>query len=212
MLTTEQFRKTLRADGLLAIVRGNDADACVRCVEVLADHGVRLVEISLTTTDALRAIERAAALGLDVLLGAGTLRSRADAEAVRSAGAVFAVTPARSSAEAAAAELDLPVLAGCFTPSEIARAHASGYIPKLFPAAAVGPTYVRALRDPFPDIDVVPVGGVDAEAAAAHLAAGALAVGVGAPLIGDAARGGDLDALAGRAVRLRRVVDEARPR
>jgi 2-dehydro-3-deoxyphosphogluconate aldolase/(4S)-4-hydroxy-2-oxoglutarate aldolase len=77
---------------------------------------------------------------------------------------------------------------------------------KLFPASLGGPAYVRALVDPFPDVPLVPVGGVDAAAAAAYLAAGAVAVGVGSPLLGDAATGGDLAALAERARQFRDAV------
>jgi len=71
--------------------------------------------------------------------------------------------------------------------------------PKLFPAALGGPSYLRGLRDPLPDVPFVPVGGVDIALAADYLAAGAVAVGVGSPLVGDAARGGDLAALDARA-------------
>ncbi|HZL81559.1 MAG TPA: aldolase, partial [Demequina sp.] len=70
---------------------------------------------------------------------------------------------------------------------------------KLFPAALGGPAYLRALRDPLPDVPFVPVGGVDIALAADYLAAGAVAVGVGSPLVGDAVRGGDLAALEARA-------------
>ena len=72
---------------------------------------------------------------------------------------------------------------------------------KLFPASAGGPAYLSALRQPFPDVPFVPVGGVGVAEAEAYLAAGAIAVGVGSPLVGDAASGGDLTALAERAAR-----------
>jgi 2-dehydro-3-deoxyphosphogluconate aldolase/(4S)-4-hydroxy-2-oxoglutarate aldolase len=72
-----------------------------------------------------------------------------------------------------------------------------------------GPGYLRALRGPFPGVPFVPVGGVDAQAARDHLAAGAVAVGVGSPLVGDAADGGDLGALRDRARAYRRIAEEA---
>ena len=82
---------------------------------------------------------------------------------------------------------------------------------KLFPAGIGGPPYLRALRDPLPGIPFVPVGGVTEALAAEYLLAGAVAVGVGSPLLGDAARGGDLDALRARAAGFLSVADPTRP-
>ncbi|WP_262403504.1 bifunctional 4-hydroxy-2-oxoglutarate aldolase/2-dehydro-3-deoxy-phosphogluconate aldolase [Actinomadura sp. CNU-125] len=94
----------------------------------------------------------------------------------------------------------MPVLAGALTPTEVAAAAASGVdAVKLFPASAHGPGYLKALRDPFPDVPFVPVGGVGRDEAVEYLALGAVAVGVGSPLCGDAPHGGDLDALRARA-------------
>jgi 2-dehydro-3-deoxyphosphogluconate aldolase/(4S)-4-hydroxy-2-oxoglutarate aldolase len=206
-MDSDTFRELLRTNRMLAIVRGRDPDAALRCVQVLADHGIPLVEVSLTGTDALRVIERAA--GHDVVLGAGTVRTADDARRAQSAGATFIVTPAATPGAVAAAGSGLPVLCGCLTPTEIVDAHDRGFLPKLFPAETVGPAYLRALRAPLPDIGVVPVGGVDVAATVDFLAAGALAVGVGSPLIGDAAHGGDLTGLAARARAFRRAVDGA---
>lgn len=116
------------------------------------------------------------------------------------AGADFVVTPAVCEGVTEAKRLGLPVLAGVMTPSDIVAARrlgADAY--KLFPAAqAGGPGYLKALRGPFPDLPFVPVGGVDDGAARDYLALGATAVGVGSPLIGDAADGGSTDALRAR--------------
>ena len=96
--------------------------------------------------------------------------------------------------------LGLPILAGALTPTEAIAAYAQGASAvKLFPASLGGPRYLAALRDPLPDMPFVPVGGVDAELAGQYLAGGALAVGVGSPLVRDAAAGGDLAALRARA-------------
>ncbi|MEU0156122.1 bifunctional 4-hydroxy-2-oxoglutarate aldolase/2-dehydro-3-deoxy-phosphogluconate aldolase [Micromonospora fulviviridis] len=200
----------LRQDGLLAIVRGADPDACVASVRVLAEAGVHLVEVSLTSTGALDVISRLARSGLPLTLGAGTVLTEQDARDARDAGAVFAVTPGYGAGVDEAARLGMPVLAGCLTPTDVIAADQAGHIVKLFPASAVGPAYLRALRDPLPHTDVVPVGGVDLDAAREYLASGAAAVGVGSPLLGDAPHGGDLAALADRAVRFRAAVDEAR--
>ncbi|MEV0917266.1 bifunctional 4-hydroxy-2-oxoglutarate aldolase/2-dehydro-3-deoxy-phosphogluconate aldolase [Streptomyces sp. NPDC049967] len=192
----------LRTHRIVAIVRGADADAALRTVIALAEEGLPLIEVSLSGQDALGVIRRArAALGPDAPLGAGTVLTAQDAQAVREAGADFVVTPAVCEGVTEAKRLGLPVLAGVMTPSDVVAAQrlgADAY--KLFPAAqAGGPGYLKALRGPFPGLPFVPVGGVDAEAARDYLARGATAVGVGSPLIGDAADGGGTDALRARA-------------
>lgn len=205
----------LRAHRLLAIVRGGDPDAALTTVLTLAEEGVTLIEVSLSGRDALDVIARArAALGPDATLGAGTVLSTEDARAAHKAGAAFLVTPAVSDGVATGRELGLPVLAGVMTPTDILQALRLGADAlKLFPAgSAGGPGYLRDLRGPFPDLPFVPVGGVDAEAAAAYLRGGATAVGVGSPLIGDAAEGGSITALRQRARTFLDVVRaEARP-
>ncbi|MEV8333631.1 bifunctional 4-hydroxy-2-oxoglutarate aldolase/2-dehydro-3-deoxy-phosphogluconate aldolase [Streptomyces niveus] len=203
----------LRASRLVAIVRGDDPDAALRTVLALVDEGIALVEVSLSGRDALGVIARArAALGPGAPLGAGTVLTAADAHAVHRAGADFVVTPAVCEGVTAARELGLPVLAGVMTPTEIVAALRAGACAvKIFPAAqAGGPAYLRALQGPFPDVPFVPVGGVDAAAARAYLDAGALAVGIGSPLVGDAAStkdGAGVDALRARA---RTFLDVAR--
>ncbi|MBE4733404.1 MULTISPECIES: bifunctional 4-hydroxy-2-oxoglutarate aldolase/2-dehydro-3-deoxy-phosphogluconate aldolase [Streptomyces] len=196
--------ESLRRQRLLAIVRGKDPVAALRTVHALVEEGITAVEISLTTADALAVIGQARAeLGPDALLGAGTVRSAADAALAVDAGASYLVTPALVDG---LAPYGVPVLMGALTPSEIEAALARGADAiKLFPGSLGGPGYLRALRDPFPEVPFVPVGGVDAQAARDYLARGALAVGVGSPLVGDAADGGDLDRLRARAAEFRSV-------
>ncbi|WP_062206539.1 bifunctional 4-hydroxy-2-oxoglutarate aldolase/2-dehydro-3-deoxy-phosphogluconate aldolase [Streptomyces sp. NBRC 109706] len=192
----------LRDRRLLAIVRGTDRHAAIRTVCALVAEGVDLVEVSLTGRDAPEVIAAARAeLGPEALLGAGTVITAEDARTAREAGATFAVTPGLGAGLAEARRLELPTLAGALTPSEIIAALAAGASAiKIFPADSMGgPRYLKALRGPFPEVPLVPVGGVDAEAADGYLAGGATAVGVGSPLVGDAADGGDLDALRERA-------------
>ncbi|MFG2790152.1 bifunctional 4-hydroxy-2-oxoglutarate aldolase/2-dehydro-3-deoxy-phosphogluconate aldolase [Streptomyces sp. NPDC048419] len=205
------LRAALAAHRLVAIVRGDDPAAALRTVLALAAEGIELIEVSLTGKDALTVIGQARqALGPDRALGAGTVLTADDARAARGAGADFAVTPALGEGVAAARDLGLPVLAGVMTPTEIVTARGLGAAAlKIFPAAqAGGPAYVKALRGPFPDAPFVPVGGVDETAARAYLAAGATAVGVGSPLIGDAADGGSITELRERARAFRAVVGE----
>jgi 2-dehydro-3-deoxyphosphogluconate aldolase/(4S)-4-hydroxy-2-oxoglutarate aldolase len=200
-LRDTDLRTALAAHRLLAIVRGTDPEAAVRTVLTLAEEGVELIEVSLTGTDALSVIERAhKELGPDRPLGAGTVLTVEDARAARRAGADFAVTPALGDGIREAHRLQLPVIAGVMTPTEILAARSFGAAAlKIFPAAeAGGPAYLKALRGPFPHEVFVPVGGVDEVAARAYLDAGATAVGVGSPLVGDAADGGSLTALRAR--------------
>jgi 2-dehydro-3-deoxyphosphogluconate aldolase/(4S)-4-hydroxy-2-oxoglutarate aldolase len=201
----------LRFHRLLAIVRGSDPDASLRTVLALIEEGVALVEVSLSGRDALDVISRArAALGPDAPLGAGTVLTAEDAQRAHRAGADFIVTPALGDGVREARRLGLPVLAGVMTPTEMQAAlQLEVSALKLFPAAqAGGPEYVRALRAPFPDAPLVPVGGVDAEAARRYLSVGATAIGVGGPLVGDAADGGSLDALRERARAFLAIVKE----
>jgi 2-dehydro-3-deoxyphosphogluconate aldolase/(4S)-4-hydroxy-2-oxoglutarate aldolase len=202
------FRERLADQRLLAIVRGADADAALRTVLTLAEEGVDLVEVSLVTADATEVIRRARmALGEDAGLGAGTVVTAEDAARAADAGASYLVTPALGEGLAAGRRLGLPVLAGALTPTEILTAMDAGAdAVKLFPASLGGVPYLRALRDPFPHLLFVPVGGVDAAAAAGYLRAGAVAVGVGSPLVGDAASGGSIDELRARIRRFREVL------
>lgn len=210
-MDASSFVARLRRERLVAIVRGRDPEASLDTVLSLLEEGVGLVEVSLTTSDAAGVIARAVReAGSATPIGAGTVVSRDDLSRAQDAGARWFVTPALGPGFAAATEQHLPVLAGAFTPTEAVTAMAEGASAvKLFPASLGGPAYLAALRDPFPSMPVVPVGGVDARAAAAYYAAGAVAVGVGGPLVGDAAHGGGLDALRRRARDFLAVRDRA---
>ncbi|WP_329367844.1 bifunctional 4-hydroxy-2-oxoglutarate aldolase/2-dehydro-3-deoxy-phosphogluconate aldolase [Streptomyces sp. NBC_00669] len=202
-MTPDDLLSALRAQRLLAIVRGADPSAALDTVLTLVRSGIGLVEVSLTGTGALDVIERArAALGPDALLGAGTVLTAGDARRAAEAGAGFAVTPGATEAVAACRESGLPVLAGALTPTEVAAVVAGGAAAvKLFPAGLGGVPHLRALRAPFPEVPFVPVGGIDADTARGYLAAGAVAVGVGGPLVGDAADGAGADGAGGLAQR-----------
>ncbi len=195
------FLRELAHERLLVIIRGTDPEAAIVAGRILLGAGVRFLEVSLVTTDALRVISELARLASDdAVIGAGTVLTRDDVDRAAAAGARLIVTPAVTESVAASVACGIPVLAGALTPTEVVTAVGLGATAvKLFPAAVGGPTYLRGLRDPLPNVPFVPVGGVDVALAADYLAAGAVAVGVGSPLLGDAARGGDLAALDARA-------------
>ncbi|MGW0505652.1 bifunctional 4-hydroxy-2-oxoglutarate aldolase/2-dehydro-3-deoxy-phosphogluconate aldolase [Micromonospora sp. NPDC003241] len=194
---------------VLAIIRGTDTAAAIAAGTALLAEGVRAVEVALTTPNALDAIAAIRAdAPADTFVGAGTVLTVADVADVAAAGAQFVVTPAVVESVAEAARRGLPVAAGALSPTEAYTAVRSGAsVVKLFPASVGGPGYLKALRDPFPDIPFVAVGGVGLAEMPGYLAVGAIAVGVGGPLVGDAASGGDLDALRDRA---RRYLDAVR--
>jgi 2-dehydro-3-deoxyphosphogluconate aldolase/(4S)-4-hydroxy-2-oxoglutarate aldolase len=212
MELTMAFLEELRAARLIAIVRGADCAAALASTLALAEEGMGFIEVSLTTAGALDVIGRArAALGPDAWLGAGTVLTAADAEAAAAVGASFIVTPALGTGVDAAVARGLPVVAGALTPTEVVSAEAAGAAAvKLFPASTGGVRYLRALRDPFPATPFVPVGGVDEDAAREYLAAGAIAIGVGSPLLGDAAAGGPLSGLRERARRYLSIAGRTR--
>jgi 2-dehydro-3-deoxyphosphogluconate aldolase/(4S)-4-hydroxy-2-oxoglutarate aldolase len=197
---------------LLAIIRGDDPTGAIRAALVLFESGIRLVEISLVTKDAFRVLAEVARQAPEgAMIGAGTVLSRDDVVRAQECGARFTVTPAVTEGVGESVARDIPVLAGALTPTEVVTAMNLGATAvKLFPAATGGPAYLRALRGPLPGVPFVPVGGVDATLAAEYLRNGAVAVGVGSPLLGDAASGGDLDALRRRAAQFRSVADASR--
>lgn len=197
------FGQVLRERRLVGIVRGGSGPAAVDTVRALFDAGVRLVEVSLSGAGALEALSLLAKEVPDgCWLGAGTVRTAADVVDVVDAGVTFVVSPALTESVPRAVAAAMPVLAGALTPTEVETALSLGVdAVKLFPASLGGPEYLTALRQPYPEAPFVPVGGVGVEEAAAYLRAGAVAVGVGSPLVGDAASGGDLRALTERAKR-----------
>jgi 2-dehydro-3-deoxyphosphogluconate aldolase/(4S)-4-hydroxy-2-oxoglutarate aldolase len=158
-------------------------------VDELADAGARAFEI---TFDAPSAPSDLVAVCSRLrgrrdgsyLVGAGTVLRRSQLEAARRACADFAVAPFLDPALVSTAVAEgMPFIPGAFTPTEVATAWAAGAtFVKLFPASAVGPTFVRELRGPMPDTQLIPTGGVDASNARAFLDAGAAAVGIGSAI------------------------------
>lgn len=197
----QRFVADLAAARVLAIIRGRETAAVIETAVALLDEGIAFVEVALTTPgacDAIAAIrERRPDAGS---VGAGTVLTVKDVADVVAAGAQFIVTPAVAPSIEAAADRGLPVAAGALTPTEAWTAVQRGASAvKLFPASLGGPALLKAVRDPFPDIPFLAVGGVGLADVEPYLEVGAIGVGVGGPLVGDAASGGDLEALRERA-------------
>lgn len=210
-IDNDVLRERIATDRLVAILRGTDADATVAAARTLLASGVTTLEIALTLAEAEEAIAQIVAdAPADALIGAGTVLTEADADRAVAAGAQFIVTPTLTASVEYAIRQGIGVLPGVYTPTEIQRGLDLGAAAvKLFPAASLGPGFIRAVRDPFPEARIIPVGGVSLESIDGFLAAGAFGFGIGGPLVGDAARpGGDLAALAERAHAFRRAISD----
>lgn len=208
--TMQSLIDALRREMVVAVVRAPQYGDGRAIAQALRDGGVRLVEFTLTGSNAFDAIERAGGAE-GVLVGAGTVLDVTSARRAVEAGARFIVCPAEV-AEVAAAITDVPVVLAGLTPSEILRAHLlTGGPVKLFPASAMGPSYVRAIRAPLPHIPLVPSGGIDASNLGEYLGAGAIAVNIGTPLCPvDAVTTVDAAELTRRAALVRAAIREFR--
>jgi 2-dehydro-3-deoxyphosphogluconate aldolase/(4S)-4-hydroxy-2-oxoglutarate aldolase len=178
---------TLKTGGLVPVIRADSAEVALRVTEALVEGGIRTIEITMTVPDALLAIRSVASrFGQDILLGAGTVTDRTMAVGALEAGAEFLVCPCLvPEVIASAHELGVAVLPGAMTPTEVFSAWSlGGDIVKVFPAShAGGAGYLKALKGPFPEIDLLPTGGVNLETIAGFIEAGAVAVGVGGELV-----------------------------
>lgn len=174
----------------MPVVRTESAESAIRSIEALHRAGLRVAEITMTVPGAVRALEKVAdQFGDQVLLGAGTVLDPETARICMLAGAQFFVTPSLKIATIEMAQRYSKVIVpGALTPTEVVAAWEAGAdAVKIFPAGAMGGAkYIRALRAPFPHIEMIPTGGVNLETAADFLKAGACAVGVGNELV-DAA-------------------------
>jgi 2-dehydro-3-deoxyphosphogluconate aldolase/(4S)-4-hydroxy-2-oxoglutarate aldolase len=179
----------IRSERVIAIGRALATERVVEVGAAIAAGGIRAFEITLNSPGALRAISMLAAhFGPgELLVGAGTVLDVAGAQAAVDAGARFLVMPHTDPVLIAwAAVRGIPAFPGAFTPTEILSAWLAGAAAvKLFPASAVGPSFVRELRGPLREIPLIPTGGVTVDSAAAYIAAGALAVGIGSWLTSD---------------------------
>jgi 2-dehydro-3-deoxyphosphogluconate aldolase/(4S)-4-hydroxy-2-oxoglutarate aldolase len=178
---------TLREVGIIPVIRADSADAAKAVVEALVQAGLLVAEITMTVP---RAIETIASVtknfGDSVLVGAGTVTDADTARRAVDAGADFIVTPCLiPEVIDAARRAEVAILPGALTPSEVLQAfRLGGDMVKVFPAQNVGgASYLRALRGPFPEIPLVPTGGVTLENVRDMFDAGAAAVGIGSELI-----------------------------
>ena len=193
----------IERERVVAVIRLDDAAKLRAVVDALAAGGVRVFEVTMTVPGAISQIEMLSrGLGGDVLIGAGTVTDGGTARLAIDAGASFVVSPVfRREILDACHNSGVAAMPGCFTPTEILDAWDAGAdIVKVFPATSLGPTFIKDVRAPLPQLKLMPTGGVSVDNAAEWLRAGAVAVGVGSALIDAAAvRAGDFAAITRRA-------------
>lgn len=186
-MTAQQILSFITDIGLVPVVRTTSAEAAIRSIEAIYAGGVRAAEITMTVPGAIRALEKIAdRFGDKLMLGAGTVLDSETARTCMLAGAQFFVTPTlRLSTIEMVKRYSKVICCGALTPTEVLTAWEAGAdVVKVFPAGAVGgPKYIRALKGPLPQIEMIPTGGVNLETTADFLKAGACAVAVGGELV-----------------------------
>jgi 2-dehydro-3-deoxyphosphogluconate aldolase/(4S)-4-hydroxy-2-oxoglutarate aldolase len=197
----------IREGRAIAILRGVDPQITGAIVDALVEGGITAVEVTLNSKNPFATIEelRRRTEGTPLLIGAGTVLGREAAKASVAAGAAFLVAP-NTDPELIrwATGQGVPMFPGAMTPSEIVSAwNAGAAAVKVFPASVLGPTFLREVRGPLPQIPLIPTGGVNADTCRPLLDAGAVAIGVGSWLTGST----DRSEVLARARQLRSAID-----
>ena len=205
----------IRDVGLVPVVRAETADQAMRAVAAIKAGGVSVLEVTMTVPGAIGVIEQLVkAFGAEALIGAGTVLDPETADKCIQAGAQFIVSPALNEETIAFCRArDIAIFPGALTPTEVVRAwNAGADAVKVFPAGAVGgASYLKALKAPLPQIELIPTGGVSLKTAADFIKAGAMALGVGADLVDmKALREGNDDLITERARQFIEIVHAAR--
>src|SRR4030081_98224 len=173
--------------GIVPVVRTDSAEGAIKAIEAIYRGGIRAAEITMTVPGAIRALEKVAdQFGDKIMLGAGTVLDPQTARACMLAGAQFFVTPAlKISTIEMVKRYSKVICPGALTPTEVLTAWEAGAdVVKVFPCGNVGGAkYIKALKGPFPHIEMIPTGGVNLETAGDFLKAGACAVAVGGELV-----------------------------
>src|SRR5713226_3230556 len=214
-MTKDQILSFITEIGIVPVVRTSSAESAIKAIEAIYRGGIRAVEITMTVPGALRALEKVAdQFGDRMTLGAGTVLDPETARACMLAGAEFFVTPSlKISTIEMCQRYSKVIMPGALTPTEVLTAWEAGAdLVKIFPCGNVGgPKYIRALKAPFPQIEMVPTGGVNLDNAAEFFRAGASAIAVGSELVNAKALAeGKFDAIEQSARQFLAAVAEAR--
>ena len=207
--------RTIKDIGVVPVVRATTADEAMRAIDAIREGGISVLEITMTVPGAVAVIEEVSKrYGSEALVGAGTVLNPETARDCISAGARFIVSPALNlETIALCRQSDVAVMPGSLTPTEVVEAwNAGADLVKVFPAGAVGgASYIKSLKAPLPQIELIPTGGVSLKTAADFIKAGASALGVGADLVDiKAIREGQQSLITERARQFLEIVKEAR--
>jgi len=200
--------------GMAAVIRAKSSDHLMQVADAIKEGGIDVIEVTMTTPDALKVIEETSSkYGDDVLIGVGTVLDAETCRLAILAGAEFIVGPCldRPMMEMAH-RYDKLVMPGAFTPTEIKTAWDWGAdLVKVFPADVAGPTYFKDILGPLPQIRMVPTGGVNLDTAGDFLKAGAVALCAGSALVDKkAVAEGRFDVVTDTARKFREIIDQAR--
>jgi 2-dehydro-3-deoxyphosphogluconate aldolase/(4S)-4-hydroxy-2-oxoglutarate aldolase len=216
-MNKQQVRDRIVEIGIVPVVRASSSAEALFAAEAVCAGGIPIVEITMTVPGAVEVIRQLQKSALDnILIGAGTILDAETARRCVDAGAEFLVSPGLNIAtvEFAAREGKL-MLAGALTPTEVMMAwNAGADFVKIFPCGNVGGAkYIKALKGPFPQIPLVPTGGVNLSTAGEFIEAGASALGVGGELVeAEALKSGKAEVIAENARKFLSVIQQARSR
>jgi 2-dehydro-3-deoxyphosphogluconate aldolase/(4S)-4-hydroxy-2-oxoglutarate aldolase len=184
-MNKETILSRIKAEKVLALIRAQSPDGLLDCARALAAGGLTGIELTMTTPGAIPMLARATAELPEFLFGLGTVLDAETARAGILAGARFIVTPAlRPDVITLCRRYSVPVFAGALTPTEILNAWEAGAdVVKVFPAEFFGPAYIKSVKAPLPQVEIVPTGGVTPENVAEFLTAGAFATAAGSSLV-----------------------------
>lgn len=201
-MTKPETLAHLRAAKVIALVRAEHSAGLPDCARALFAGGITCLELTMTTPGTLDICAEVARALPRLVVGIGTVLDEETVPRAAAAGARFIVTPCvRPAVIGAARTADLPILGGALTPTEVMASWEAGAdVVKVFPAEYFGPAYIRSLKGPFPNIELVPTGGVTPETVGDFLRAGAFATAAGSSLVPAAAlRARDWAAITARA-------------
>ncbi|MDR2465502.1 MAG: bifunctional 2-keto-4-hydroxyglutarate aldolase/2-keto-3-deoxy-6-phosphogluconate aldolase [Streptococcaceae bacterium] len=183
----------LKEAGVIVVVRANSKEEAILASKAAIDGGLTGIEVTYTTPQATEVIQELVEMyknNPEVIIGAGTVLEEVSTMAAINAGAAFVVSPCFDEASAKMSNLfGVPYLPGCLTPTEIRQALTFGVdVVKLFPGSAFSPSYIKNIKAPLPQANIMPTGGVNLDNMHEWFDNGVFAVGVGGDLMAPLAK------------------------
>lgn len=215
LMKRDEVVRRIKEIGVVPVVRANSAEEAMKAVEAIKAGGVPILEITMTVPGAIKVIEKLAdKFGDEIVLGAGTVLDPETARNCILAGATFVVSPALNIATIELCRrYSIPICPGALTPTEVVTAWQAGAdFVKVFPCSAMGgASYIKGLKAPLPQVELIPTGGVNLNTAADFIKAGSSALGIGADLVDlKALRSGNTQKITDAAIQFVQIVKDAR--